>query len=210
MAESPHTPMITRRSAFSLFVGIGSALIFVLIVLSPFALRLLAHGRRDDWALLSDIGQTYGAISALLSAGALTGVAVSVFIQIKELRHNREQAARAIQFDLLKMALEDPVYLQCVGPAAGAPEGGEDWSRQSIYINLLLNFWQMRWEFGDMTEEEIRGAGRDELFASEVGRRYWHHYGPRRALHATNRRSRRFNEIFSEEHVAAVLLTAST
>jgi hypothetical protein len=47
-----------------------------LVVLSPFALTELAHFR-INWLQLSNIGQTYGAVSALLSSFALVGVAVA-------------------------------------------------------------------------------------------------------------------------------------
>jgi hypothetical protein len=51
-----------------------------LVVASPFALGSLSNFK-SNWALLSNIGQTYGAISALLAAIGLSGVAVTIALQ---------------------------------------------------------------------------------------------------------------------------------
>jgi hypothetical protein len=106
-----------------------------------------------------------------------------------------------IQYDLLKMALDDPIYMRCIGPG---DEAGQDGPRQRMYINLLLNFWQMRWEFGDMSEDEVRDSGKYELFASEIGRDYWQKYGESRKSYSRNRRSRSFHQILDEEYEECV------
>jgi hypothetical protein len=106
-----------------------------------------------------------------------------------------------IQYDLLKMALDDPIYMRCIGPG---DEAGQDGPRQRMYINLLLNFWQMRWEFGDMSEDEVRDSGKYELFASEIGRDYWQKYGESRLSYSRNRRSRSFHQILGEEYEECV------
>ena len=52
------------------------------MVLSPFALTELA-GFKINWLKLSNVGQTYGAVSALLSSFALVGIAVSLLFASK-------------------------------------------------------------------------------------------------------------------------------
>lgn len=49
-----------------------------LVVLSPLALRALDNGDEVDWNRLSNIGETYGAVSAIVAAVALLGVMVYV------------------------------------------------------------------------------------------------------------------------------------
>ncbi|MFV2175287.1 DUF6082 family protein [Actinomadura sp. LOL_011] len=61
------------------------------------------------------MGQTYGAVSALLAAGALVVLGFSVALQAGEARHAREQAARGTQFELMRMILDDPVYREGEG-----------------------------------------------------------------------------------------------
>jgi hypothetical protein len=71
-----------------------------LVALSPLALTYLNVKKSTDWDRLSDIGQTYGAASALLAGLALTGVAASLFFQAREAKATREQALRALHGDL--------------------------------------------------------------------------------------------------------------
>ncbi|WP_372442950.1 DUF6082 family protein [Actinomadura barringtoniae] len=153
-----------------------------------------------DWRLLSDVGQTYGAIAAVLSAGALVALGFSLFFQTRELRQSREQAARTTHAELMKMVLDEPVYRECIG--AGDMTDIE--LRQGIFLNLLLNWWQMRWVFGDIYESEVHELARNEIFGAEPGRRYWELHGMTRIDRADGSRARRFNEIFDEEYAAAV------
>ncbi|MQA26846.1 MAG: hypothetical protein GEU94_15610 [Micromonosporaceae bacterium] len=53
----------------------------IMVLLSPLALPLLGDDGGTDWSLLSNIGQTYGAVSALLAALALGGVVGSLVLQ---------------------------------------------------------------------------------------------------------------------------------
>ena len=77
-----------------------------LVTASPLALRSLANLHQFDWPRLSNVGQTYGAISAMLVVIGLSGVAVTVFLQVRESRHTRVQAARTRHYDLMRMALD--------------------------------------------------------------------------------------------------------
>ena len=83
-----------------------------LVTASPLALRSLANLHQFDWPRLSNVGQTYGAISAMLVVIGLSGVAVTVFLQVRESRHTRVQAARTRHYDLMRMALDDPVLME--------------------------------------------------------------------------------------------------
>ena len=93
----------------------------ILVAVSPLALDLF-DGSRNSWTRRGDIGRTYGAAAALLSVFALAGVAVSLVLQARESKANREQASRLIHTDLLKMAMDDPAYLECWGPYSSATE----------------------------------------------------------------------------------------
>ncbi|WP_051301112.1 DUF6082 family protein [Actinomadura rifamycini] len=184
-------------------VAFGVAATIVLVILSPFVLRELFAGSAVDWPLLSNIGQTYGAVSALLAAGALALLGFSVALQAREVRHAREQAARTAQFELMRVMLDDPVYREVVGWSARDGLAPDDF-RRDLYINLLLNWWRMRWEFKDMSEAEVRYAARGDLFSGNAGRDYWRRRGEARLSFVANRRARRFEKIFAEEYEAAV------
>jgi hypothetical protein len=98
---------------------------------SPIALHSLANIHGVNWAKLSSVGQAYGTVSALLVVLGLSGVAVTVLLQVRESRHGRVQAARNRQHDLVKMAMDDPVYMAMMGP-----EGNFEQRRQASYANL--------------------------------------------------------------------------
>ena len=112
-------------------------------------------GLADDeqWQRFSNIGQTYGAASAMLSVLALIGVAISLIMQCRESKASREQARRALHFELLKMAMDDPFYLHVWGPFA-PPD--TDLYREHMYANLILTHWQMDWDVGAIDEEHLR------------------------------------------------------
>lgn len=198
----------SRFSVRPLSMALGVVGMLALILGSPFALRALFADSETNWSLLSDIGQTYGAVSALLAAGALLLVGFSVALQAREVRHAREQAARGQQFDLMRMVLDDQFYRELFGVDAPGGLSAEEF-RGDIYFNLLLNWWRMRWEFKDMLEREVRDAARNDFFAGQAGLDYWRRRGRARLLYAKTRRERRFEEMFAEEYEAAVAAGAA-
>lgn len=142
--------------------------LLVLVLASPLALSALDTGDRD-WRRLSEIGQTYGAVSTLISILTLGGITVSLLLQSRSARLDHEQVPRTIHMELMKMALEDPELLACWGGAAT----GEvvPTQRQSIYINLVVSFWEMNLEVG-RSEAQVKLAA-DGLFSGPLGREFW-------------------------------------
>ena len=99
-----------RRSLALLAIGLIA--IIGLVIFSPFAITELAHFRMN-WLQLSNIGQTYGAVSALLSSLALVSVVVSLLYQSRDNQNAREQTTRTLQFELIRMAMERSVSYDC-------------------------------------------------------------------------------------------------
>jgi hypothetical protein len=165
----------------------------ILVALSPLALHLVTSFGTPNWAELSNVGQTYGAVSALLSALALLGVAGSVFLQARETRYNRWAAGRAHHYELIRLALDDPLYRQVFDAGRMPEEAG----RLTGYTNLLLEFWTMLWEFGDVSESRLR-LHLAEILGTEAGRSYWEYVGKLRPAGAGSRREREFHRIADE------------
>lgn len=113
----------------------------------------------------------------------------SLRLQVQELRHAREQAARTTQNELMRMLLDEPLYRAAVGGGPD-PDVTEDEFRQGVYLNLLLNAWQLRWEFGDMDEREVRAIAESEIFCATPGHDYWRRFGAARLAAANTRRAR--------------------
>lgn len=172
----------------------------ILVAISPLALDLFG-GDGDSWARRGNIGQTYGAAAALLSVLALVGVGASLVLQARESKANREQASRLIHTDLLKMAMDDPAYLECWGPYYSSDDPVE--TRQALYVNMVLSYWESRYELGQLTEAHLREAAA-HMFRAAPGRRFWADARSVRVDTAESRKARRFHHILDEEYLKAV------
>jgi hypothetical protein len=104
-------------------VGLFMAVItfLVLVILSPFVLRAIATSSGLNWSSLSNVGQTYGAVSALITALALGGVVISLLYRARDVDAARSQAIRTFQFELLRLELEDADLMWASGAPWGAP-----------------------------------------------------------------------------------------
>ena len=170
------------------------------VAVSPIALDLFG-GNANSWARRGDIGQTYGAAAALLSVLALGGVAVSLVLQSRESKANREHASRLIHTDLLKMAMDDRAYLECWGPYSSATDPVAQ--RQAMYVNLILSYWESRWELGQLSETHLRAAAA-HMFRATPGRDFWADARALRTSTSESRRARRFHQILDEEYLTAL------
>ena len=178
-------------------------MIFVLVLIlaialigaSPLALDLFG-GETPHWERLSFIGQTYGAASALLAVLALIGVTLSLIFQARESRATREQAFRASNSEMLKMAMDDPAYAECWG---GVLEPGNlTEQRQSMYVNMILTQWEMGYETGAVGETHIRALAA-QLFEGRVPWEFWRRTRELRIKTAESRRARRFQLMIDDE-----------
>jgi hypothetical protein len=148
--------------------------ILVLVVASPIVLKLVAKIPGVNWTLLSNVGQTYGAISALLSALALGGVVISILYQSRDVRTAREDAARSRHFELLKMEMDNPAYMEVMAAPWGQSVGLCDYDSllKDHFVHMWVTFWEGRYKLGEMSNDELR-LDASGLFKSLEGRRYW-------------------------------------
>lgn len=168
------------------------------VLVSPWALGLVgADG--VDWDRASAIGQAYEAASAVLSGLALGGIGLSIALQVRANHQSRIQTVRQMHMDLLKLALDDPLYRPCWG----APNSANIDDRQAMYINLILSYWQARWDIGSSDESVIR-AQAIQFFRGEAPRLYWQEYGRARLSGIPERRRRGMTKILDEEYRKAV------
>lgn len=195
--------MSLRRSFPLVLLAIGLIAIVGLVILSPFALTELA-GFRINWLKLSNVGQTYGAVSALLSSLALVGVAVSLLYQSRDNQNAREQTTRNLQFELIRMAMGDPSLMT----ASGAPwdldiPSDSSSIRQFLYVQLWVSFLGGNFTIGELPESAVRHIAGHELFRSEAGRNYWAAVGQAQTANSGGRR-RRFFHILDDEYRKAI------
>jgi hypothetical protein len=168
-----HRPRSLRqhvsRHGRTALIALGGFLALVLVAFSPLFLRWLTALPEMDWALLTNIGQTYGAASALLSAIALGGVAASLIYQAHEAKIARHDAMRTAHFELVRMSLEEPLYMACWGGSELPAHLSR--ARQIAFANLITTFW---WHTHTVTRnsESFRLLFAD-FFKGEIGRTWW-------------------------------------
>ena len=186
------------RWNFAAALVCGTVLGSVLVLVSPFAIRALGSVHGFNWSRLSNIGQTYGAVSAVLVVLGLTGVTLTVYLQVQEVRHARLQTARERQHELILMAIEHPELLRALGPHGNL---SSEKFKQATYLNLWVQFWLMLWQFNDIDEMELRHLAVVDLFSSDIGRESWRLFHSTRSSTAErSRRGKEFYAILGEEY----------
>jgi hypothetical protein len=187
---------MTRRILYAGSIAVVTLAGLFLVAASPFALKPLTKFG-SNWALLSNIGQTYGAISALLTAVGIPGIAISILLQLRESRRSRADVWRTHHSELLRMALEDPSLTEISHSSASL---SIDERKQTIYINLQLEFWLMLWEIRQLPSDTLRVYAAD-LLKTDPGRRFWARFGPVRMSSTIGaHKERRFLEIIDDEY----------
>lgn len=208
-STSSRRPSLVQRFAPTRGVklAVASAILIlaglVLTILSPLLLNWFAGIHKTNWALLSDIGQTYGAISALASSVGLVGIAASIAFQAAAVRAARDQYAQMLQFELVRMSMEQP-YLSTVGTFPGATD---DQVRAFSYCNLWLSHLLRLYTAREISDQSLRSTIASQIFSTQTGRDFWESSGRRGWANApaTFRVARyhRFLEIINSEYEKA-------
>ncbi|BCJ55068.1 hypothetical protein Asp14428_65430 [Actinoplanes sp. NBRC 14428] len=177
----------------------GVVLLSFLILAAPYAF-LLAGGSDREWVRLANIGQTYGAVSALLSGLALVGVVASLRIQANQRLSDRLFAKQQRHHDMMRYVFDEPEYSQCWGPRF-APDDVDE--RLYFYTNIILGEWQAAYELGDLSQADVRLYAAI-MFKSELPRMFWKQHGHLRRVVTRNKGTGDFSLIISDEYEKAV------
>ena len=177
------------------------------LLLSP-PLIDYAFDPSTDWERLANIGQAYGSVSMLLSALALVGVVATTISQNRQARIALEYAQRDQHALLLKMAIDDAVLMECWGSLTQDP--APERRRQRAYINLILNFWATTWQLGGMPESQLRGLLAADIFATEIGLRFWEQARLTRKVVHAGAQPAAFDRIVEDEYLRALAKLRST
>jgi hypothetical protein len=195
MTSTHEGPRTGGASSPGSLVGWGAAVcLLVCFTLSAgvgIAALLAEQGATADWSRWSDVGQTFGALSSIISGLALVAIVVAARMQSKEMQANREELADQrlslmnshvqlqrsasaslgmLHLEILKMGIEDEDLARVWPPFE--PNLPAEQNRQYLYANIIYQFQFRAMQHGDYTEEEILAALR-YLFTSPVMRGYW-------------------------------------
>jgi hypothetical protein len=165
----------------------------------------LTHVKGIDWQQLSNIGQTYGAASAILSGVALIGVVFSLLVQARQAKSERIRVVRERHMEILQLVMSDPkVY----GPVTGMlvdSQADADRVRASLLATMWMNYGRMGYQMDILSERSLRAEFFPNMFRSGLTRNWWTTY---RELWLSapvpDRRGRKFTEIAEEEYRKAV------
>lgn len=175
----------------------------IVIALTPLVLQAAAPASRD-WGRLSDISQTYGALSVLFSAAALVGVATSLAHQARQTEIANDEAQRASHRELVLTAINDADLVVCYEP--GPQRISLRTRKQLWFSNLILHHWYADYRLKRINDDALRVLLTDH-FKGEAARRHWHSYADpwRRYVAALGeRRSVQFAVLVDEVYTAAV------
>ncbi|WP_408995451.1 DUF6082 family protein [Streptomyces caniscabiei] len=182
-----------------ILTGVAAA---VVIALTPWVLQAAAPASKD-WQRLSDISQTYGALSVLFSAAALVGVAASLAHQARQTQIANDEAQRASHRELVLAAINDADLVVCYEP--GSLPVTLRTRKQLWFSNLILHHWYADYRLKRINDEALRVLLTDH-FKGEAARRHWHTSAEpwRRYVAALGeRRSVQFAALVDEAYTAA-------
>lgn len=157
--------------------------------------RLFAS--EGDYSRLSNIGQAYGAASAVISAVALSMVVLG---QHRQAHRARLQALSEMTDELVQLAMDEPMYRQCWG-ARMAPDDIDE--ALFYYCNRMIKSWKIAWELHDLSEAQAR-AYLASFFSSEIPRLFWHQHGHWQMQATLRNRRARFVVMINEEYLRAI------
>jgi hypothetical protein len=155
----------------NIVIGLAVALFIGSVAVSPVLLNWLGAKLLIDSNLTSQIGSSYGAVSALLSALALCVLAATSALQVRQMKISQLHAARSIQLELLRLAIDEPNFRVALGDTF-AEKSEEQW-RMHAYLNLWTMHFQMAYLTGAIGDEGVKAWLREELFGSKHGLDFW-------------------------------------
>jgi hypothetical protein len=141
-----------------------------LLLLSPLLLIVPLAIFDVNWTEVSSVGQSYTGIAALLSAGALVGVLLSVRLQIHQNGILRRQLVRDSQFRLMDLAMSDPVYASV---ASAYDAASHEQYRKAVYRNLLFRHLEFCYLSSDLSDEQLAYTLENEIFKNNETREWW-------------------------------------
>jgi hypothetical protein len=135
--------------------------------LGPPLLVLLRWIYPLDWDPLSSVGQSYTGISALLSAGALVAVALSIRYQARDTRLSHTLAIHDSQRELVRLALDDTDLLPCINASEEVAE------RRRLYNTLWLRYYELAYSTGHISADSLAFVLEHERFVVPLVRDHW-------------------------------------
>jgi Family of unknown function (DUF6082) len=180
----------------TLAAALGVALFAVL----PYWLaRLNSWIGADELARMANVGEAYGAPSALLAGVAMIGVTAALVFQIRQFKTGQAIEMRKMQIDLMRMVMDDPA-LRPTSP--NYPDLSTEERRRAIYSNLMFKYLELGYEIGYVSRESLELELSEQFRIDEIGE-MWRKARRQFAASASNRGQRDFVDIADRSLAAA-------
>jgi uncharacterized membrane protein len=170
------------------------------VALSPIMLGAVYAGTGADYSVAGDIGQAYGAASAMVAVVALVALAASMVMQYRQAKAMRLQLLDESTDELVRLAMANPSYRQCWGSRVSPAHVNED---LFYYCQLLVKLWTDSWEQRKIDEPLARAYLRS-FFDSEVPRMFWERTGDWHRPGPARTHRDQFRMIVNEEYLRAL------
>ncbi|ACZ88961.1 hypothetical protein Aros01_05218 [Streptosporangium roseum] len=169
-APPGYVPIMDRRQWLRTFAVFSAPTVGIALVTAGLAIPTVLLFRTDEATLdrWSKIGEALSPIGVFFSGVAFVGIALTLFLQGRELRNQREEltiareeqqrsseiALRELHTSLIRMAIDDPELRQ-VWPLMASGAGV---TKKDHYCNLILNLQKVAYETRTIELAELRGA----------------------------------------------------
>jgi hypothetical protein len=181
--------------ALTLVVFVGTT---VGVIASPAVMRRIYGG--GDYSMIADVGQAYGGASAVLACVALFVVAASIFLQYRQIKEVRRDAAADFAEELVLLAMKNPKYRQCWGSRV-APAGVDE--DLFFYCSKVIKNWARLWDLGVIDETRVREYLRG-FFDSEIPRMFWERHSEWHRRGRGRARREPFRDLINDEYLRAL------
>ena len=158
------------RSVKPLVVPALAVAAVLLAVGSPLFLWLVSRWKGVDWSQLANIGEAYGAASAVFSALAVAGVAASLLYRNQQLRLTRLHHVRSVQRELFMRVVDEPD----LGKAVNLFGDTDESPRHRAFIVAFLQYLYLAYDAGVATNTTLDEEVFPRVLRSEEVRRFWH------------------------------------
>jgi Family of unknown function (DUF6082) len=129
---------------------------------------------------------TIAIISTLISSIALVAVAISLFLQSRQLRASQLQAARTTQAELIKLAVDNP---KLISEALGHAD--PDSYVRGVFVNWAFKSLELGYSMKAFSAESV-GVQASRLFDAKYPREWWMSARDIYAIEAATKRERQF------------------
>lgn len=192
MIEKGYATAPPRSARIMMWTGGFIALTIVTLLAGVGIAAVLGRrGNAADWDKWSNVGQTFGVLSSIISSMALAALVITARVQFREmyethrgmekqhdllnnslseLQRTADASDRKMHFEILKMAINDPKLAEVWPPFL--PEITDQQNRQFLYANIIYQYQLAARKLSKNRDDELLEA-MSYLFASPIMRDYW-------------------------------------